>query len=111
MTITTPSGHVVELKDMVTYGDQRAVRRVIQSGMKVDIESNKRMMAGDVLMDAEETALRRLVIAVTPKDGQKITDPNQILDLVYSWPPADGTAVFQAVNKLTTEAESPKVNG
>lgn len=102
MTITTPSGHKVEFKDKLTYGDRRAIKSIMLEEMKVDLSTvnkdnpeNSKMSEVSLAftMKMEEEVFRRAIQSITLASGQKAT--GDLLDVVYSWDDVDGEAVFE----------------
>lgn len=100
MTINTPSGHVVEFKDKLTFGDRRSVKAVMLEGMKMDMENGKakpQPISGKIDMLMEEQIFRCAIVSI--KLEGKTPATGDLLDVVYSWDDADGQAVFDYLNK------------
>lgn len=95
MTITTPSGYIVELKDRLTYGDRRSIKGIMLQSMKMDMAegSKPRVEPIDLSFTArmEEEVFARAIVSIT-KGEEKLT--KNLLEEVYSWNDEDGEAVF-----------------
>ena len=109
MTITTPSGYVVEFKDEaeLTYGDRRNIQRAMVRSLKIDADAAKAQdfkLTGDMLFDAQEATLKTILKSIM-KDNKPVT--GDLMAEVMSWTnPADGDAVFAQVAQAM--AASPK---
>jgi hypothetical protein len=107
MTITSPSGYIIDFKDEqeLTYGDRRAIQHSMVSSIKVGAEVQNFELTGDVLFKAQEITLGIILKSILRPDGTKVE--GDLLQEVMSWKnQTDGDFVFDLVNKAMTP--SPK---
>lgn len=98
MTIKTPSGITVEVKDKPTFGDRKAVKKVIQNSLTMNVDSKT---ANDVgmgfLLEAQEVFYSRIILSITFPDGKKVTD--NIIQTIDDMDEADGQYIFDELEK------------
>lgn len=120
-TITTPSGYQVNFKDRLTYGDRRAIKKIMRSHMKMELDVDQdtekvdqrfQPLSMDFTDEMELEVFKRAIDSI--KVGEQ-THTKNLLDLVYSWDDRDGEAVFDYLNKefdpmgsASTEAEKKR---
>jgi hypothetical protein len=103
MTITTPSGYKVTLKEEsdLTYRDRRSIQKVFLSGTKLSQNTNKEdfeINAGTIL-DAQEALLKTMLLSITDKDDQAVS--GDLYEFIMNWKNAqDADAVFDVVNEI-----------
>lgn len=100
MNIITPSGFTVELKDSLTYGDRREIKRIMTDQLKIEVgEAAGKIepFTASVMADIEEELFKRLIVGISDANGLNIE--GDLLQVVYSWNEADGQAVFDAINE------------
>ncbi len=116
MTITTPSGYEVYLKEALTFGQRREYNRLILSGAKIKPLQNKVETEEDIKIDmpeldpdlafqSQDLAFKFLVEKIVI-DGTEYTDKFQ--DLVMNWQEEDGQAVYNAISEITKKKGSPQ---
>ncbi len=111
MTITTPSGHEVTIKDEVTFGDTRRIARIFLKGMRAGGAKQASLDDASVIQDAEDESIRVFVKQIKNSEGVIITNPDKILDQILSWPTTDAEMVLEAIENLTKpNKESPKAS-
>lgn len=103
--LLTPSGYTVELRPFLTTGGRRAIqkamaRHVPSLGPGMSQEDIKIPLVAQY--EAEEEALRQLLLSVTLPDGTQASDP---VAAVNEMPEADGDTVYQRINELTNEGQ------
>ena len=111
MTITTPSGYEVYLKDSLAFGEKRQLEKLIASHIRVKADANQKVdmapIEGSVNYEMQDMAFGFLIQKIV-KEGQEIT--SGLYDEVMSWKEADGTVVYEAIDKITAKpvADSKK---
>lgn len=106
--ITTKTGYIVEFKDELDTNGYRAIQMVtlkqlrLRQGMTEDDIS----IGGDAALEAEEVALRHMVVSVTLPCGDKVTDP---VKAIGEMPYRDGEQVYAKVNELTANEQEEEV--
>lgn len=106
MTISTPSGHQVEVKNSLTYGDRRAIKRLMTDRLNIKIENGQSItdsLPASIMMDIEEEIFKRVILSITLADGSQVS--GDLLETVYGWPEADGEAVFEYINQNFNSVE------
>src|SRR5262245_38298935 len=105
MIITTPSGYEVHLKDYLSFGEKRQLEKLIASRVMVKTDGSQKVdiapVEGSINYDMQDMAFGFLVLKVV-KDGQELTA--NLYDEIMSWREADGQAVFNAINEVTSPA-------
>lgn len=99
MQFTTPSGHQVFVKDFLTYGDRRAIKRMMTGEMKIRVEDGESVsdpLSASIMLDLEEEIFRRVIEKIVLSDGNEVG--GDLLEAVYGWPENDGEAVFSFIN-------------
>ncbi len=111
--ITTPSGHKVTIKTGLTYGDKRQIERVFLQSAKVDPRQPEKMnFEASAMYDAQDLAVKLLVTKVEIKDGTTFDQPDERLPLaILEMDEADGKAVYDRINELTTPTDTPEKKG
>lgn len=104
--ITTPAGHVVELKESITFGESRKIERVYMQGMKVTSTSKDPSIDGSVVAEAQDEAAKVYLNKVTLVSGEVITEPSKMFEAVQHFSPADGKVIYDAIDAL--RAPAPK---
>jgi hypothetical protein len=101
MTITTPSGHRVEIKDFLSFGDKRHLERMMTDAVKIR-KTNDGMISepftGSFVMDVQEEAVRRMIVGITLADGTQPT--GNFKDVIDSWNSKDGQFVYDEIDRL-----------
>jgi MFS superfamily sulfate permease-like transporter len=100
-TLKTPSGHIVELKEKLTFGDKKKLKRILSDQIKIEIsDSKKRILpfSSSVMADAEEEAVRLGILSITLANGAKAE--GDLLSVVDSWDEADAQLVYDKVDEL-----------
>lgn len=103
-TLTTPAGHIVTFKSHFTFGDSRQLQRVWASGMviKPGGTTNDSIIKGNVIYEAQDTAVKLLVVKIESKEGLTFEgDPDKILEVIFSMPEEDGKAIYAKIDELT----------
>lgn len=99
MTITTPSGYKVEIKDRLTYGDKRAIKSIVLQSMRMEQKGKgDRSVTMDDLTFAqkmEDEVFKRAIVSIT-KDDKLVT--GDLLKEVMSWDEEDGEMVMEHLN-------------
>ena len=106
--ITTPSGHKVTIKNGLTYGESRQIQRMLAGAMTIDPKTQESHLDGAALYDSQDLALKLLVTQIDTKDGQTITEADQILAMVFTWPGGDGEFLYNRINEMTTPKPQKK---
>lgn len=102
--ITTPSGYIVELVTCITYGMKSAIKRAMMSTITAT-DGKMSAISAASLMDANDEAVRQLVISVTGPDGIKAENPYR---QIQSMPAQDGEYIYAEVEKLLTQGDGKK---
>lgn len=104
-TITTPSGHIVEFKEYLTFGERRAVNRLMTDKIKINIQGGKSVsdpLPASVMIDMQNEIFKRVIVSITEKGKEKVMsdgDGTKLIQLVESWEEADGQFVFDEIDK------------
>lgn len=102
MTITTPSGYEVSIKDFLSFGEKRQLEKLIASRIKIKADSNQKIdmapVDASINYEMQDMAFGFLVQKII-KGEQEIT--TNLYDEIMSWPEGDGQAVFNAINEVT----------
>jgi len=106
MVVNTPSKYIIEIKDFVSFGLERALQRIYAKGSQIttnnsgDPKNPKTLVnfSGEIVLDAEDYALEHLVIKITK--GDKVITSG-FLEEVNSWERQDASIVYDAINKMT----------
>ena|SRR5258708_40206421 len=100
MTLTTPSGYIVEYNEFLTFGQKRAIDKMYRSNLKMNINNDKSAeMTAEPSLIAEDMAINFLVTKIS-KDGQQNT--SNFRAEMESWKEEDGQAVLDVINAVTT---------
>lgn len=109
MTITTPSGYKVEIKDRLTYGDKRAIKGIVLQNMRMEQkgEGDRLVKMDDFTFSQkmEEEVFKRAIVSIT-KDDKKVA--GDLLQEVYSWDEADGEMVIDYLNNTFNPHGEPE---
>jgi len=98
MQITTPSGAVVEFRDQLTFGDKKAVKRVIQNALKFDVESKESQDVGlGFMIDAQEVLISRVITEIREPNGKVIT--SSFVKYIDSLNVEDGQFIFDKIDE------------
>ncbi len=104
MTITTPSGYEVHLKDYLAFGEKRQLEKLIASKIKVSTDVNQKVdiapVEGSINYEMQDMAFAFLVQKIV-KDGEELT--TKLYDEVMTWKEEDGTVVYEAIDKITAK--------
>ena len=103
----TPSGHKVSLRPYLTYTDKRELRKIYANYMSVDVQAQKTstIINGRAMFEAEEYALRAVIVRLVEASG-KTYEGSNAYDALMAWEnEADGDAVIAKVNELTKQHE------
>ncbi len=104
MTITTPSGYEVHIKDYLAFGEKRQLEKLIASKIKVSTDSNQKIdiapVEGSINYEMQDMAFGFLVQKIV-KEGEELTA--KLYDEVMSWREEDGQVVFQAIDEVTSK--------
>ncbi|RMD67353.1 MAG: hypothetical protein D6822_08445 [Cyanobacteria bacterium J149] len=112
MTITTPSGYIVEFKgeEDLTYRDRREIQKAIIGKTKINTEDARHgniELMGEMIFEAQERTLKIILKSITKPDGQKVS--GDLFEEIMNWKnPADGDMVFEEVTKIMTNENTKK---
>jgi hypothetical protein len=99
-----PSGHKVYFKPYLTYGEKRALRRVLASSIDNDIVTGKQdsNVSGDKVIEAQELAAKFMIKRIITAGGV-VKEGELAYQEVMNWESeADGDAVFHKMNEITS---------
>lgn len=108
MTITTPSGHEVEMNDCLNFGQKRKLMNMIYSKMRITPSASDKTAPSfsdfsmDFIQDLQDEAFKMMIVSITIKgSAEPITHKEDLYDVVMQWPEKDGQAVFDELDKIT----------
>lgn len=99
MTLTTPSGYIVEYNEFLTFGQKRDIDKMYRSHLKMNINNDKSAeMTAEPSIIAEDMAINFLVTKISKGEQQITSNFRQEMD---SWKEEDGQAVLDVINVIT----------
>ena len=107
MIITTPINKaVVTLKDSLTFGQERELQKVLLNEIEITPDQAVKgdfKIPASFIQKSEEKAFEFLVEKIVIGEETITTD---LYNVVMGWTSADGKAVMDAINKITSPAKT-----
>jgi hypothetical protein len=108
LSLTTPSGFIIEYREYLTFGEKRAIDKMYRSHMKMRMENDAASeMTAEPMLIAEDMAMNFLITKITMGDQVIIADFRKTME---SWKEEDGQAVVTAINEVTARQKKAPIS-
>lgn len=109
--VVTPSNHKVFIKESLTYGEKKQLRKFLTSHIEIDLNANNsdttkavqqamkgNMIKADIMLDYQDKALELSVIRIIDQSG--IEHNQNILEYINNMSEKDGETIMSRVREL-----------
>jgi len=99
------NGYTVEFKPYLTFGQKRALEKLMAGGIHIDPTTNKQKntISGAIMYESQDFVLRALIMSLTTPDGQ-LLQGDAAYDAIQNFAPDQeevGKAIYTKINEVT----------
>lgn len=107
MVIKTPSGYSVELKDFLTFGQRRAIEKLLISKSKINPQTQSLSdIEPSLLYEVQDEAFKMLVTKIINDKGTVVE--GDLFKFVNELPEEDGQLIYKTINDITNSQGKKK---
>jgi len=107
------NGYTVEFKPYLTFGQKRALEKLMAGGIHIDPTTNKQenTISGAIMYESQDFVLRALIVSLKTPDGL-VFQGDQAYEAIQNFTPDQeeiGRAIYTKINEVT-RANNPSAD-